>query len=118
MTLPLLPPCTGCGRPLRRPGQIAAEHPGAILAVSGRAGTCWACWRRRHSQPPATQIPSRGWMARALCAQVGPDLWYPDPGDAHAAQTAAAVCCPTSRALHFHTIQPDQGCLIHGGNPS
>ena len=97
MTLPLLlPPCTGCGRPLRRPGQIAAEHPGTILAVSGRAGTCWACWRRRHPQPPATQIPSRDWMAQALCAQIDPDLWYPDPGDAHAAQTAAAVChtCP------------------------
>ena len=28
------------------------------------------------------------------------------------------VHCPTSRALHFHTIQPDQGCLLHGGNPS
>ena len=35
-------------------------------------------------------------MAQALCAQIDPDLWYPDPGDAHAAQTAAAVCrtCP------------------------
>lgn len=32
--------------------------------------------------------------------------------------TCRSVYCPTSRALHFHTIQPDQGCLIHGGNPS
>ena len=97
MTLPLLPPCTGCGRPLRRPGQIAAEHPGAILAVSGRAGTCWACWRRRHSQPPATSGYHRSGPTWAACRSVH---------------------CPTSRALHFHTIQPDQGCLIHGGNPS
>ena len=29
-----------------------------------------------------------------------------------------SVHCPTSRPLHFHTIQPDQGCLLHGGNPS
>lgn len=31
-----------------------------------------------------------------MCAQIDPDLWYPDPGDTHAAQTAAAVCgtCP------------------------
>ena len=63
-----LPSCVDCGRPMRGTHTLLADWPAK---------------------------PS-DWMAQALCAQIDPDLWYPDPGDAHAAQTAAAVCrtCP------------------------
>ena len=102
--LPPLAPCVRCNRPRRRASTpAAAVAPGAVAA--GRDGLCRRCVKQQGDPPPMTNLRSErpswpaqpsDWMAQALCAQIGPDLWYPDPGDAHAAQTAAAVChtCP------------------------
>lgn len=39
-----------------------------------------------------TNPRSVAWMDDALCAQVGPDLWFSDSGDVHTAQQVCAGC--------------------------
>jgi WhiB family redox-sensing transcriptional regulator len=39
---------------------------------------------------------SENWRRQALCAEIDPELWFPDKGDAGAAAIARRIChqCP------------------------
>lgn len=67
-------------------------------------------------------IRNNQWMDRALCAQVGGDLWFPGKGEnPHAAQ---AVCarCPVQTACRDYALAefPSSDEADHGlwGNTS
>lgn len=99
-----LTPCVRCDRPRRRADTPAAVAPGTVAA--GRDGLCQRCVKQQgdpaapitnmRSERPSWPAQPQDWMAQALCAEIDPELWYPDPGDSHAAAQAVAVCrtCP------------------------
>lgn len=39
-----------------------------------------------------TNLRSMAWMDQALCAQIGPDLWFSETGDVQNAQRVCADC--------------------------
>ena len=81
----------------RYPRRAATRHP--------RQGD------RRHVRPPCRAA------ARLHLPRRAPHPRH-RPTAGHAGRHMPIRPLPTRRALHFHAIQPDQGCLIHGGNPS
>jgi DNA-binding CsgD family transcriptional regulator len=59
------------------------------------------------------------WMEQALCAQVGPDVFFPEVGDSAAARTAKTICttCPVRAQCQDHVQRLEGGIaqpLRHG----
>jgi WhiB family transcriptional regulator, redox-sensing transcriptional regulator len=57
------------------------------------------------------------WARQALCAQAGPDAWFPDKGEADLARAAAKVCarCPVSGPCLAHALATREPHGIWGG---
>jgi WhiB family redox-sensing transcriptional regulator len=57
------------------------------------------------------------WRTEALCAQVDPELWFPDKGDAVSAQLARAICqqCPVRAECLAEALENNFGYGIWGG---
>lgn len=51
---------------------------------------------------------STEWMDRALCAQIGPDLWFPEKG--WKAPEARRICrrCPVARECLEYALEADE----------
>jgi WhiB family redox-sensing transcriptional regulator len=87
--------CTVCGR-----------DPGRRGPRRNRCDRCYQRIRRNGhlstltlGRPPRAAVPWRpppAWTAQALCAQVDPDLWYPEHHSDQACQAAITICagCP------------------------
>lgn len=57
------------------------------------------------------------WMADALCAQVGGEFWFPEPGDSRCADKARRVCqsCPVRDLCLQHALDTNEPDGIWGG---
>lgn len=66
-----------------------------------------------HAAPAPLAAPE--WMRLALCAQIDPDLWYPQRGASP--RTAKQVCaaCPVRAACLDYALTNDERYGIYGG---
>jgi WhiB family redox-sensing transcriptional regulator len=57
------------------------------------------------------------WRERALCAQVGDDLWYPESGGGSSARAAKVICrqCEVRAECLREAIDNDEAFGIWGG---
>lgn len=57
------------------------------------------------------------WMRRALCADADPDLFYPEPGDVTARETAIRICnhCPVKLTCLRWALETGDRFAILGG---
>lgn len=68
------------------------------------------------TRPAAGTNRSLAWMDRALCAQIGPDFWFPEDGDV---QTGKQICatCPVLAdcGQHIEALEAEApGKVRHG----
>ena len=68
------------------------------------------------NQPFLIPAPRPEWRERALCAQVGDDLWYPEPGGS-SARAAKVICrqCEVRAECLREAIDNDEAFGIWGG---
>ena len=115
-----LPPCVDCGRPMRGAHTLLADQPGTVMVGNVERSLCQRCAKQGdpapmtnlRSEQPSWPAQPQDWMAQALCAEIDPDLWYPDPGDAATARAAVAVCgvCPVrAECLDYAMATETQG---------
>lgn len=59
--------------------------------------------------------PDMPWQTAALCAQIEPELWFPEKG--HGAHSAKAVCmrCPVRRPCLEEALRDSQTIGVFGG---
>ena len=57
------------------------------------------------------------WVARALCAQADPDVWFPDEEDHDTTAAAIAVCarCPVRPQCLAHALATGERHGVWGG---
>lgn len=67
-----------------------------------------------------TLPPPPEWTVDALCAEVGGDLWFPEPSDNVSARQAKSVCrrCPvTSECLSLALANGERFGIFGGLSP-
>lgn len=69
--------------------------------------------QRRPAPTPSFGAEPPEWMASALCAQIDPDLWFPEKG--HPSNAAKALCegCPVKLECLEYGMNDQHG--IYGG---
>jgi WhiB family redox-sensing transcriptional regulator len=75
------------------------------------------------TQTPAAGLPTRpaavphrpDWRADAICAQVDPELFYPDAGRSTAAAKRVCMGCPARRACLDYALAHGENTGIWGG---
>ncbi|WP_431039362.1 WhiB family transcriptional regulator [Streptomyces sp. P6-2-1] len=68
-----------------------------------------------HGDSTSTGEEPEDWKEGALCAQIGPDFFFPEPGGS--VQDAKRVCrsCPSRRACLEHALARDERYGVWGG---
>lgn len=66
---------------------------------------------------PLTDATYPAWMSRAVCAQVGPDLWFSEKGSNQFTSNVKAVCagCPVRSQCLEYAIANGETDGVWGG---
>jgi len=63
----------------------------------------------------AADAADRPWQARALCAEVDPDLWFPEKGGSTAPAKALCHQCPVMQTCRSEALANDERHGVWGG---
>lgn len=86
-----------------------------VLATSAEVVQRWL----RMPRPDITTAskPDLSWQDKALCAQVGGDLWHPEPGQLDVARKAKQICgiCESQMECLEDALRTGDAFAIQGG---
>ena len=75
--------------------------------------------RRGYNTNPAPTVPIEPpeWTLAALCAQIDPDLWFPEKGDRTAGVRAKQLCqgCPSRLPCLAYALENREPYGVWGG---
>jgi WhiB family transcriptional regulator, redox-sensing transcriptional regulator len=77
-----------------------------------------ASHRALHMRPKAPTLtlpPPEAWMESALCAQVDPELFYPEKGGGTHAAKAVCASCPVVAECLEYALRSDDAFGVYGG---
>lgn len=61
-----------------------------------------------------TNLPGP-WVQDAVCAQVDPELWFPEPGGAGKSAQLLCASCPVSRQCLGYAMENNERFGVWGG---
>jgi WhiB family redox-sensing transcriptional regulator len=108
-----------------RRGVSAGGHEACV--VCGRTDTSWrrrgmceACYEQRRNHGGMEWItsplaPQGEWVTRAVCAQVDPDLWFPEKGGATREAKKVCMSCPVRDECLEYALANEERFGIWGG---
>jgi len=91
----------------RRCGLIAQCHNGRTKPLN-----CRACHLTAETQ---TTLPDQAWTLDALCAQVGPELWFPEQSGPNLAAKAVCARCDVRAECLAFALATNQAFGVWGG---